>query len=801
MVKNYINIAIRNLKKQKAYTIINLLGLSIGLVCCLFIAVYVNDELKYDQFHANSDRIYRVTREFFSPDGSTSLHLSNLAPPFAEYFRQDFPQMEKVTRMANFGGGTISYEDKLFDERGLYFADQEVLEIFDFDFIAGDPATALTQKGSVIINETIALKYFNSTDVLGEVIRFDDMLNLKVTGVFKEMPENSHLDPELVIDFGPVTDYYGGRDALMQAWGSNNFGTYFLLAEGEDIASIERTFSDFLTKHIADDATNWNQLHIQKMTDIHLKSNLDDEQGLNSDITYVYIFSGIGLLILVIACINYMNLATARSSMRAKEVGMRKVMGAGKRSLIRQFLIESIILVFGAVLIALLFSFITMPFFREFTERSLVFTSAELWAWSGAITVLGILIGVGSGIYPAFFLSSYKTLRVLKGDLSSSGKSSGLRKALVIIQFSISAILIASTIVIFEQINYMSDKNLGYSTEQVLTLNLNGAIQDRYDVFKNKLLEHPAIVSVGSSRRIPSGQLLDSSGAKAEIDGEMQSPEVVIKRLDTGYDFLSTYDMEMTEGRWFDQNYASDDTAAFVLNEKAVEVIGWQNPVEAIGKNFSYGGREGKVIGVSRNVHFESLRSEITPVVMFIPSADNKRFVSIKIASSDVRSAVEHVENQWAEFSPQFPISYRFLDDRFETLYQNEALRSQLFTGFSFLAIFLACLGLLGLASFIVAQKRKEVSIRKVLGASVQAILVVLSRDFLVLVGIAIIIGAPVSWIMMSDWLEGYAYRINLGLMPFIVAGIVSILIALGTISLQTVKAALDNPVNGLRDE
>lgn len=800
MVKNYLKITLRSLKKHRVYTAINILGLSIGFICCLFIAIYVDDELKYDQFHSRSDDIYRVTREFFSQDGTTSLHLSQIAPPFAVYFKEDFPEMEKVCRIA-FYGGTVEYEGKIFDEENFGFADPEIFDIFSFNFTAGDPKTALTEPGTIVITEEISNRYFGTPDGMNKVIRFSDMVNFKVTGIIEEIPETSHFELELIANFMAVEEYYGGRERMMKAWGSNNYSTYFLLKEGESIQSIDSRFPDFLTKHVAEDANEWNALHIQKMTDIHLKSNLDNEQGMNSDITYVYIFISIGLLILFIACINYMNLATARSANRAKEVGMRKVLGAGKQNLIYQFLTESIVLVIIAIIISLVIVSATLPYFREFTDRQLLLDGNQLMIWLGMITVIGIMIGVLAGSYPAFFLSSFSPLKVLKGKLASGAKSSSLRKVLVVVQFSISVVLIASTVIVFDQINYMSNKDLGYQTEQMLTIRLSDTIKEKYELFKNVLLEHPSIVSIGSSRRIPSGQLLDSSGAQAEIDGEMQAPEVVIKRLDAGYDFLDTYEMEMAAGRWFSKSYGSDDTAAFVLNEEAVRIVGWETNDEAIGKSFTYGGREGRVVGISKNIHFESLRSEINPLVMFIPSTSNKRYMSIRVKPNELPETLKYIEGKWTEFSPKFPIEYRFLDDRFETLYQSETQRSKLFTGFSFLAIFLACLGLLGLASFTVAQRTKEISIRKVLGASLQAILLVLSKEFLVLVIASVIVGAPITWLFMSDWLDGYAYRIDLTILPFVIAGLISLIIAISTIGSQTIKAATSNPVKGLRDE
>ncbi|MEQ6119033.1 ABC transporter permease [Reichenbachiella sp. MALMAid0571] len=799
MLKNYYNIAVRNIIKHKLFSFINISGLALGLACCMLIGIYIKDELSYDKFHKNADNIYRITREFKSPDGSTSLHLSRLAPPFLPLLKNDFPEMKTMTRFISFGG-TIKYENKIFIEENVGWADNNIFDVFDFEFIHGNPENALLDPGSMVINEDIANKYFGGTDVIGKTIRFSNQANLKITGVVKRMPENSHFNLEMIGDFSLVEQYYGGRENMINEWGSNNFSTYFILDDQASISEVERRLPDFLTRHLGENANDWNALHIQKLTDIHLHSHLDDELGANSDIRHVYTFAAIGLLILFIAIINYMNLATAKSANRAREVGMRKVMGAGKSSLVGQFLIESIVLVSIAIVIAFIIVQFSLPYLRAFTDRILEFdTEQSIMAFS-IVIAFGLLIGVLSGSYPAFYLSSFDPLRVLKGKLSAGSKSTAFRRSLVVLQFSISAILIVSTGVIFQQLSYIQNKNLGYDKDHILTIRLNEEITTKFEVFKNILLGHQSIDNVGTSSRIPTIQLLDSQGAEAEINGEMVAPEVTLKGLRVDHDFLDTYNIKIMAGRNFDKTIQADDTSAYLLNETAVKMTGWESNEEAINKKITYGGRKGRVIGVVQDIHFETLQNKISPLIMQIPQ-NHGRYVSIKMKGDQVNETIKFIEAQWSEFSPNTPIQYHFIDERYDRLYNPENRRAQLFTGFSLIAIFLACLGLFGLSSFTVSQRSKEISIRKVLGASITEIVSILSKEFIILVGISIFVAFPLAYIFSKQWLQNYAYRIELNLLPFILAGILSLLIAFCTISFQTFKAANSNPVDALKDE
>ncbi|KYG79070.1 putative ABC transport system permease protein [Roseivirga ehrenbergii] len=799
MLKSYLKIALRSLKRHKVFSIINVLGLSVGLACCMLIGLYISEETSYDKFHTNSDNIYRFTREFISPDGSTSLHLSRVAPPFGPLAKEDFSgEIEKIGRMMSVSG-PVKYNNRLYDEDNFYFADPEIAAILTFDVIEGNIVQALTQPGSVVISDEMAYKYFGDEDPIGKSINFLSQADLIVKGVFKKLPENSSFQVDFLAEMTPLEAFYGGREAMMQNWGSNNFATFFTLKPEGRISEIERRMGDFLNKHIDEEATTWTALHVQKLTDIHLHSNLDDEQGQNSDITYVYIFASIAFLILAIACINYMNLATARSATRAKEVGMRKVFGAGKGKLINQFLVESIVLVFFALFLAVGVTSLILPYFRAFTGLQLefdLFTNLPLVA---VILTSAVVVGVLSGSYPAFYLSSFQPLKVLKGKLTGGAKSGNLRRFLVVVQFTISVILIVSTIVVFKQLDFIQNKKLGYDREQMMIMGVSQQVADQYEAFKNELLTIQGVKMVGGSSRVPSGQLLDSQGAQAEVNGEMLPTPVVIKSLSVDPDFIPTYQMEMASGRNFSDNFANDSTS-FVLNEKSVEVIGWGSAEDAIGQNMIYAGVRGKVIGVVKDFHFESLQSEISPIIM-VNRPNQMRNLSIKIEGTNIRSAIQQVEELYANFSPNAPLNYNFLDDRFENLYTTETQRSQLFTLFSGLAIFLACLGLFGLASFTVSQRSKEISIRKVLGASVQQIVGILSKEFVILIAVAMLLAFPVAWYFMNDWLAGYAYRTTLGVSPFLLAALIAGAIAFVTISFQTFKAAVSNPSERLRDE
>lgn len=802
MLKGYFKVALRNLLKHRIFSFINILGLSIGMAGCMVIALYIYEETQYDKFHADHERIYRVTRKFMSPDGSTSLELATLAPPFAPLLANDYPQMENVARIIGMGQANVSVNEgeDVYYLNNLTFADANIFDVLSINLTTGDQEQVLSKPGSVIITPEVAAKLFGDKEALGKVIRIFDQFDVQVTGIFEPFPHASHIHPELIVDMYPVVQFYGGKEAMMSNWGSNNFYTYFKLKEGQDLGVIKADLPDFVDRHIDENASDWTSLGIQPIADIHLHSHLDAEYEGNGDITYIYTFAGIALLILLIACINYMNLSTARASSRAKEVGLRKVLGAFRTQLIRQFLTESVLVVLIAVLISSGLLSLVLPWFRDITGNPFEITVFNsVWMILG-LFAFAVITGILAGSYPAFFLSKFRPSRVLKGDTKTGAGGSLLRRVLVVTQFSISVVLIFSTVIIMEQISYIQQKNLGFNKETIVTIGTNMP-QEQKDQFRQQLESHPGVKRASFTSRVPSGKLLDSSGAEAEVGDEMITPDVVIKVLRVDEAFIDAYEVPVIAGRNFDPTIITDDTGAFILNRAATEMIGYQSPQEALGKRFSYNSTTGQIIGVIEDIHFEGLQNAIGPIVLQQGYYSDGAMLSVKLEAAATADALAFIEKEWTSTFPAVPFSYRFLDERFRRLYEAEQTRSQLFTGFSFLAIFLACLGLLGLASFTVSRRYKEINIRKVLGAPLGSLLYLLSREFVILVCISFLLAFPIGIYAMSNWLESYAYRIDIGILPFVYAAIIALGAALLTVSLQTYKAVQSNPASALRDE
>jgi putative ABC transport system permease protein len=549
--------------------------------------------------------------------------------------------------------------------------------------------------------------------------------------------------------------------------------------------------------------SSWTKLYLNKLTDIHLHSHLDSEIETNGDIKRVYIFSAIALLILLIACINYMNLSTARSATRAKEIGIRKVAGAQQGELMGQFLSESFLMTLLAMALAVGLTWLALPLLESLTAKEL--TIQSIFNWRFGLLALGVTATVGllAGIYPAVFMSSFQPITVLKGVFKVGGGNVSLRKVLVVAQFSISIILISCTGIVFQQLKYMQEKSLGFDKEHVITLPYYSSITERWDGFRTALMSDPNVKNVGRSQLIPSNRLLNSLGtANVQMGDTLTPSNVSLKFVATDHDFFSTYGIDFAGGRDFSREYGTDDTTAFIINETAMRMIGWQDPQEGIGKPFQYGGRRGQLIGIVKDFNFESLHESINPIVFFIPrNRTNFSNVSIKISGNNIQSTLSHIEKTWQQFQSGFPYQYTFLDESFGQLYEAEQRQGRLFTIFSGIAIFIACLGLFGLAAFATSQRVKEIGVRKVLGASVGNIVTLISKDFVWLVLIAAVIAVPVAWYAMSSWLEDFAYRINLPWWMFALAGFLALLVALGTVSFQAVRAAVANPVNSLRSE
>lgn len=809
MIKNYLKIAFRNLMKYKFISFINLFGLTVGLTCCLLISTYILNEISYDRYNNKAENIYRFTRIFRNVEtGVVSLHLGTIAPPFGPLLKHDFPQIQKMTVLLPSGTTTMRYEEKIFNEKNSYFADENLFDVFKVHVLKGNPATALKEPYSVMLTEDIARKYFGNDEPVNKMIKFDNtQRSFKVTGVYEAFPANAHLHPSLMVSFNTLRDtaIYGEQN-LRTNWGNNSFLTYVVLPDNVNIKTMEAQFPAFLDKVMGQPGdkvkpSKWTALTLQKLTDIHLRSHLDYEAEENGDIKRVYIFSAIALFILLIACINYMNLSTARSALRAREIGIRKVVGAERKEIITQFLSESVIISFIAMLLATAFTYFTLPWLNKVSGQNLSFSILFKGVILITLLIVPIVVGIVSGIYPAIFMSSFQPVKVLKGVMKIGGSNVSFRKVLVTVQFAVSIILIISTAVVFKQLGYMQQTSLGFNKEHILTTAYNSELDNKFESFRTALMANPGVVNVTRSSRVPSGRLLDSQGSEIDRGDSLAPTNADIKYITVDQDFLNTYDIKVAAGRGFSRDF-STDTSSFLLNQTAVKALGLKSDQDAVGKNFSYAGIKGKVVGIFHDFHFESMRQPIVPLIMVIPSGNgNYGSISIKISGGNITSSIDHIEKVWKQFLPQSPFDYNFIDDRFAKLYDSEQRQGTIFTIFAGIAIFIACLGLFGLSSFTITQRVKEIGIRKVLGASAGSIVQLLSKDFLKLVLIAAVIAFPVAWYAMHQWLLDFAYRINIPWWIFIVAGIVAAMIALATISLLTVKAAMSNPVKSLRTE
>jgi putative ABC transport system permease protein len=812
MLKGYFKIAFRNLMKHKFISFINLFGLTMGLACCLLILTYILRELSYDKYNTKANRVYRVSRSFLTGDGAVSLHLGAVAPPFGPLLQNEFPDIQQSVRLQGASNVPFRYNDKIFSENNVFFADQNLFDIFDFHVLLGNPQKALADPFSIMLTEEAAKKYFGNADPIDKMIRLNDQYNFKVTGIFKNLPDNAHWHPEMLVSFNTLKDTaFDGIKRLQTDFSNNSFYTYLLLPKDYPAEKLEARFPAFLDKVMGSPGqrgdnkpSTWTRLYLQKLTDIHLRSHLDSEIEENGDIKRIYVFSAIALFILLIACINYMNLSTARSALRAREIGIRKVSGARKGELIAQFLSESVLIAWIAIIMAAGLTLLSLPLLNQLTGQTL--SSTILLKWQVILPLLSapFVVGALSGLYPALFMSSFQPVKTLKGLFKAGGSSISFRKVLVVTQFSISIILIISTAIVFGQLRYMQQKSLGFDKEQILTMEYNNLLDPSYEAFRTELLQNSYIKDIGRSSRIPTGRLLDNRGASSQAGDSMRPVNADVKYLAVDHDFVPTYGIHMAAGRNFSRDFATD-TASFVLNEAAITAMGWKTPREAIGKTLKYGDTKGYVIGVMKDFHFESMHQKIVPLVMILPAARQTVHsfgnLSVKIAGNNIPAALAHIEKTWRKFLPAIPYRASFLDERFEELYRSEQRQGSLFTVFAGIAILIACLGLFGLSAFAIIQRTKEIGIRKVLGASISSIIGLLSKDFLLLIGIAALIAFPIAGYTMYKWLQDFAYRVDMTWWIFLGAGAIAASVALLTIGLQAFKAAVANPVSALRSE
>ena len=803
MIKNYIKIALRNLFKYKIYSFINIIGLSVGISACILILLFVNDELSFDKYNANYDRIFRVHTQ-----GSLSGRDINIAvspAPLGETLVKEFPQVLAYTRLMPSRDMLIRYKNNVFVETNFFWADSGTFTVFTIPFIKGNPGKALSEPHTIVLTETLAKKYFGDEDPMDKIMNFEDGTPYTVRGVVEDCPRNSHWHYDIFASMSSI------GLATSQEWLGNSVHTYLLLDKRSSIKNLESKIGDFTKKRVSQrifeifgvtydqmlQAGNKYEFVFQPLSDLHLSSHLDYEIEPNSDIKYVYIFSMIALFILILACINFMNLSTARASLRSKEVGVRKVLGSEKKQLIIQFLFESMLLTACSVLIAILFAELLLPLFNDLTGRELYTSYFGNFEAIPAIVITILVVGFIAGSYPAFFLSSFKPVEVLGSKINLFGKS-WLRSGLVVFQFAISIILIIGTMVVYNQMRYIQDMKLGFDKDHILVIQRAWALESQANTFKEELTKHSGIVSASNSDNIPGGFFNQTLFRTEGADTKQQ----IFAVISTDYDFAKTMGINIKEGRYFSKDYPSD-TISVIINETGVKTFGFKDP---IGKKVIFVGNNNiasntfKIVGVAKDFHYESVHQRIRPLLIFL-NRGQTAFLPIRLSTTDYSGTISEIEKLWKKFVPDKPIEYYFLNENFNQLYREEQKTGQIFTTFSIISILIACLGLLGLASFTAERRTKEIGIRKVMGASTSRIILLLSKEFIKWVLIANIIAWPVAYYFMNSWLESFAYRISFPYGILFVSASLAIIIALITVSSQAIRAANSNPVKSLRYE
>ena len=761
MFRNYLKIALRNIIKQKGFTFINVVGLAIGIACSILIFIFVRFELSYDTFHEKADRIYRVAVR--ASIGDTKIHQTySSAITFLKLF-EDFPEIETGVKFLRLGRVPVSLDEKTFYESRFFAVDSVFFDVFTIPLIHGDPKSVLIEPNTMVITESTALKYFGIKDVVGKVLTANfsydpGQVDFKITGVSENVPSNSHFHYDLLVSSTSFPSSINNT-----GWTANNFISYVVLKEGTSKAEVEEKLKEFTRKYMGGDQFdewvakgNYWEYFLQPVTEIHLNSDLNGEFEANGNEMYVQIFSAISVIILLIACINFMNLSTAKSSLRAKEVGLRKVVGSGRNRLMGQFLSESILLSFISLILGILTVELLLPSYRNLMGRQIDIHYFDNAIVIPALILLGLVVGVISGSYPAFVLSSFKPVTVLKGKSRDSKSGLWIRNGLILFQFTISIFLIIGTTIIYQQLKYFQNVKLGFDKEQVLVVRNPGSLGDNTNIFKEVLQNQNGVDAVSGSNTLP-GRGFSNWGFRAEGVDESFTLNTCV----CDYDFCKTLKLKMVKGRFFSKEFGTDSTAA-ILNAKALELLGWDDP---IGKRIDNWSRNFTVIGVIEDYHYESLHQEIRPMALFLSGGyfkNTESYITVRLKTENISEIIKDVEATYIQFAPNMPFEYSFLDQDYDNLYVNEKQTRKLFMIFSFLAIFIACLGLFGLASFVADRKTKEIGIRKVLGASVPGLIGLLSVNFTKWVLLSNIIAWPVAWFAMNRWLQNFAYRINI---------------------------------------
>ncbi len=790
LVWNYVKTALRAIRRQKGYSLINVSGLAIGLTVCMLIVLWVVDEWSFDRFNTNAGRIYRVYRnESATQKNSTSVLTP---PPMAAALKSNFPEIIKATRFGYWQRQLVTYKDKSFNETRYRNADPDFFAMFSFPLARGNPETVFSKPYSVILTKKTAAKYFGEEDPIGKILTVNNSFDVTVTGIIHNESFNSSLEFDLLSPFEILLkESIGEKNA--DNWGFNSFGTYVMLEQSASAENVNQKLTGYLKKYTDEDT---DELVLQPLTDIHLFSNLGHDLDNRGDIKYVWIFSALALFVLLIACVNFMNLTTARSANRAREVGLRKVVGAGRPQLIRQFFGESILMAALALMIALCLVEILLPLFNTLSGKQL----PSAWRNNPALLLgfigLALVTGISSGIYPALFLSSFQPIRILKGTMRSSGANPFFRKVLVIFQFTLSVFLIIGTIVISRQLSYMRNIDLGFNREHIIHLSIHGELHDKYSAIRERFLQNPDVLHVTASMALPTN--IQSSPGTPMWEGRPDDAKMEIKADFVDYDYIETFEIPLVEGRSFSREYSTDPETAFIVNEEAVRRMGLEKPV--VGKRFGFWEIDGQIIGVMKDAHFQILHQKIEPLVFkMFPGWLRRMYV--KIRSDNVSATLASLHKTWDEMNLGYPFEFRFLDEDFHNLYESEARLERIFQSFAALAVFIACLGLFGLASFMGEQRTKEIGIRKVLGSSTAGIMALLNQQFLKWIAAANLIAWPVAYFAMQKWLQKFAYRTNIEIWVFLLSAALGLTVALLTVSVQTLRAARANPVDSLKHE
>lgn len=795
MFFHYLTIAWRSLRKNPVYSLINLLGLSVGLACGILILSFVLFEWNYDSYHANKDRIYQIVTEYDFPEQKGILGVTpTIVSPL---FQREFPEIEAGVRMLNSGKfrpSLVKYEEKRFQEDRFFYADSSFFEVFSFPLLKGNPQSALTQPASVIVTASTAKRYFGAENPVGQFLKIgSEEANYQVTGVMQDIPENTHFHCDFIASFSTL------GAAKREIWGSANYHTYFLVKENTDVEALELKINELVDAQMGVNLQPGQEINsfLIPIEDIHFRQDIVAQMEEPTDASYVLIFLGIALLILLIACINYMNLATARSLDRAKEVSLKKVFGAFKGQIARQFLVEAGLITLGALVLGVIFATLALPLFNELIERQLTVNDWLQPNILGSLLAAVLLVSVVAGIYPAFIFSGFQPAVVLKGAFKRSKGGNLLRKSLVVFQFAISTILIICTLVVQKQLGFMQNVKLGYDKEQILVLPVDGKVLQGKESIKNEFSQHPSFLEMTFGSESPvavRGTYSIWKAAEGDANGKL------IKAISVDPNYPKTLGLEIIEGSDYTPAMLEDTLYAFLLNENAINMLGYPDNKTAIGDQVSLNGREGYILGVFNNFFTQSLREDMEPLVFFLePSQYNHMLV--KLETNNMKESLAFMEDKWNQVFQHRPFEYQFLDEEYNRLYKTEVRIGQVFGGFAFLAILIAALGLLGLSSYTILQRAKEISIRKVLGASVGQIAAMLSGGFLKLVGIAFLIALPISWYLMDDWLSGFAYKVSFGIGTVIIAAIFAMGIGLLTVGYQSLRAGFTNPVDWLKNE